>query len=358
MTALDRCSRIGGKGFGRSRRCAPRSTMPRRAPLRRRRVGRGSARAVAVPVRETARPRSATDRRNHGERRIEDVLLGEHAGGEALFRVARQHRHGRLRDDRAGIEFRHHEMHRAAVEQHAVRERPLVGVGAPEERQQGRVDVEHPAAPSARRTTACSTRMKPARQTSSMPRVAQRPSSAALEALPVRRRPCGRRRQPSMPGLRAPARARRRRAGSRATSAISAGIVRRARGLDQRDHVGAAAGDQDGDASASSSERQACRWSATRSPPACGDDLADAGPALSPACAQRSRPPRRPRSGAATTIMPMPQLKVRSISASATPPVSREPAENRRHRNRAEIEPRRRCRPAGRGGCCRESRRR
>ena len=41
---------------------------------------------------------------------------------------------------------------------------------------------------------------------------------------------------------------------------------------------------------------------------------------------------RRHRSGATTTIMPMPQLKVRAISASATPPVAREPAEHRRHR--------------------------
>ena len=80
--------------------------------------------------------------------RIEDVLLREHASGERFGRIAGKDRHGRLGDDRAGIEFRHHEMHRAAVEKHAFRERPLVGVGAPEKREEGRVDVEHPALPS------------------------------------------------------------------------------------------------------------------------------------------------------------------------------------------------------------------
>ena len=161
--------------------------------------------------------------------------------------------------------------------------------------------------------------MKPARQTSSMPCAAQRRIERRVEALAVGKGlvvdDAGR-----DPGRLRALRARRRRAGWRATRTISAGKSGRARGLDQRGHVGAAAGDQDGDAAAASSERQARPSVCTRSPPACAIDLADAHRRLA-GLAQALR--RRPRasSALATTIMPMPQLKVRSISASATPPV-------------------------------------
>ena len=48
-------------------------------------------------------------------RRIEQVLLDEDALRQRVLVVAGQHRHLRLRDHRPGIEFRHDEMHRAAM---------------------------------------------------------------------------------------------------------------------------------------------------------------------------------------------------------------------------------------------------
>ena len=97
------------------------------------------------PVAREAR-RAAADQAKR--LRIEDVLLDDHPAGEALRRVARHHRNGGLRHDRPGVELRHHEMHRAAMDENAFRKRPLVGMRAAEEGQKGRVDVEHPSGPA------------------------------------------------------------------------------------------------------------------------------------------------------------------------------------------------------------------
>src|SRR5205814_981991 len=53
---------------------------------------------------------------------VEAVLLGEDAGGEALLVVAVLDRHGRLGDDRAGVDALVDEVHGAAGELDAVLE--------------------------------------------------------------------------------------------------------------------------------------------------------------------------------------------------------------------------------------------
>ena len=129
------------------------------------------------------------------------------------------------------------------------------------------------------------------------------------------------------------------------------------RGLDQRGHVGAAAGNQDGDAScASCSQRDALPGSmhaGVAGAARCGRSASRSRP---PPAARR--PPARPGPAATTAIMPMPQLKVRSISSgcdAARPwPARRRPAARRSRRGRA----RPRSPPAARAECCRESRRR
>ena len=55
----------------------------------------------------------------------------------------RRARDGGLRDDRPGIEFRRHQVHRRAGDLHAVRPRLVLGVHAREGGQQRRMDVEH-----------------------------------------------------------------------------------------------------------------------------------------------------------------------------------------------------------------------
>ena len=66
--------------------------------------------------------------------RVDDVLLDHHPAGEALRRVARHDLNGCLRHDGPGVELRHHEMHRAAMDEYALRKSPLVGMGAAEGR--------------------------------------------------------------------------------------------------------------------------------------------------------------------------------------------------------------------------------
>ncbi len=80
--------------------------------------------------------------------RIEPQLDGEHPLGECLRRVAIEHRHCGLGDDRTGIDLRHDEVHGGAVDLHAGFERALVGVETAEGGQEGRVDVEHAPGPS------------------------------------------------------------------------------------------------------------------------------------------------------------------------------------------------------------------
>ena len=77
------------------------------------------------------------------------MLDCEHARGQRGFGVVVAHRHRALHDDRAGIHFRHHEVHGRAVLLGASGERAGVGVEALERRQQRRMDVEQPARPIA-----------------------------------------------------------------------------------------------------------------------------------------------------------------------------------------------------------------
>ena len=74
---------------------------------------------------------------------IELVFENESAVGERVGRVGGQHRNDRLADDGAAVENRAHEVHGRAVHAAARFDRPFVGVKTREERQQGRVNVEH-----------------------------------------------------------------------------------------------------------------------------------------------------------------------------------------------------------------------
>ena len=67
--------------------------------------------------------------------------------GQACLGIAGQHRHGRLRQDRAFIHRLGDQMHRAAVQLNTCGERARVGVQAWKGGQQARMDVEHAALP-------------------------------------------------------------------------------------------------------------------------------------------------------------------------------------------------------------------
>ena len=116
--------------------------------------------------------------------RIDAVLDLKHARGERRLGVAVMHRHRALRDDRAGIHLRHDEMHGRAVLLHAGCERARVGVEALEGRQQRGMDVEQPSVPAAT-NQGVSSRMKPARQTSSILCACKLVLQRALERLAV-----------------------------------------------------------------------------------------------------------------------------------------------------------------------------
>ena len=77
--------------------------------------------------------------------RQQHVFRTEHARRERILVVAVQHRDRGLRDDRADVDVRRHEMHGAAVDAHAVGERAAMRVEARVGRQQRRVDVDHAA---------------------------------------------------------------------------------------------------------------------------------------------------------------------------------------------------------------------
>ncbi len=76
---------------------------------------------------------------------IELVLDGEHARGKCLGVVAGKHRHGCLTDNRAFVHALGDEMYRAAGDPHAGVYGALVGVEARKERQQRRMDIDDPA---------------------------------------------------------------------------------------------------------------------------------------------------------------------------------------------------------------------
>ena len=125
--------------------------------------------------------------------------------------------------------------------------------------------------------------------------------------------------------------------------------VRRARGLDERRPC-SSRGPRSGWRSRRRGHQSfSCPDVRTCSPPSCDDRFRRCAPGFR-RHGEGSRSRASACSGAATTIMPMPQLKVRSISALGDAAGAGKPAENRRHGDRVEIEPRRRRRPAARAG--------
>ena len=173
------------------------------------------------------------------------MLLHDHPGSQGVGVVVRQHGYGGLRHDRPGIEFRHDVVHGAAVQAHAGFKCPLVGVGALEQRQQGGVDVDHPACPGLDEGVG-----EDAHEAGQHDQLDARPLQFRLKR-GVEARPVGKRLVVDGAG---------RDAGlPRAVEAGGVGAVREhehdlgrivggARCLDQRDHVRAAARDQDRDA--------------------------------------------------------------------------------------------------------------
>ena len=78
---------------------------------------------------------------------IELMLGDQHAGGEALGRVIRQHRNLDAPEHRSLVQFVGDEVDRAAYHLVALRQRPGVGVEALVLWQKRGVDVDHPALP-------------------------------------------------------------------------------------------------------------------------------------------------------------------------------------------------------------------
>src|SRR5215204_6296140 len=210
-------------------------------------------------------------------------------------------------------------MDRAAVDAHAGLERPPMRVEAREQRQQRRMDVQHPPGPAVdepRRQDAHEAgkaeELDAMRQKLLVERTLE--GLALRIGLVVDDRGCD-------PGGRRPREAFRVRP-VRDHQRDLGRVVGRLGGLDQRRHVGTAAGNEDGDAALSG--RRQCQILnlpvvRTGSP---------SGPAMTSPMRTGFSPPATNASATCSSsavptmaIMPMPQLKVRSISASATPPV-------------------------------------
>ena len=177
--------------------------------------------------------------------RVDAVLGRQHAGRQAIRRIRGFDRHGRLEDNRAGIHLRADEMHGTAMEPDAGRQRPGVGVQSPERRQQRRMDIDHAVAPGGDEFVAEDTHE--ARQADKLnPGGAQLGVDFRVERRPIRKRTMG----DDIGGD-------ARRAGPRQSAGI--GLVGNDQGdlgravslraiLDQRLHVGAAPGNENGGA--------------------------------------------------------------------------------------------------------------
>ena len=126
--------------------------------------------------------------------RVELVLGGENARRQRLRRVAVRDRHRRLGDDRAGIHLGHHEMHRAAGDPDAGRSACSCVCSPLNDGSSEGWMLIMPPVPARRRSRPVSTRMKPARQTSSAPTAAQRGVQRRPRTRSRRRMPCDRRR--------------------------------------------------------------------------------------------------------------------------------------------------------------------
>ena len=69
---------------------------------------------------------------------IELVFFHQHPCRQCLRRITRQHRNFRPRNDRPAIQFFSHIMNRAAMNLHAISQRPLMRMGPLVERQAGK----------------------------------------------------------------------------------------------------------------------------------------------------------------------------------------------------------------------------
>src|SRR5918993_1367334 len=276
-------------------------------------------RRLLVPIRvqlhtTVLQPHAAACHEPQGEG-IEHVLLAQHARGQCVFRVARQHRHRGLRDDRTGVELGHDVVHAAAVDAHAGFERATVGVQALEKRQKRRVDVDHPSLP-----TLDQPRSQHAHETRKTQDVGlmsrERRVEVALEGFAVR---VGLvvDAMDGDAGVAGPRKACRFRPVGQHADDLG-WVVRIASGLDQREHVRAAPGDQDRDPALPWHQSLRAPLERTRSP---------SGAAITSPRAKGHSPAWRRTSATlsamsapAMTIMPTPQLNVRSSSLSTTPP--------------------------------------
>ncbi len=173
-------------------------------------------------------------------------MLGtEHARRQRVGRVIGEDRYCRLRDDRPGIHGGAHEMHRAAVDHHPGLERADMGAEALKGGQDGGMDVDHPVAPAVNERLREKTHE--ARETDDIDfRLAQDAVDFRLEGRPVTNRFCV---DDSSCDTRLGGASDAGRVGTaRKHQHYFRGIVGHLRSADKRRHVGAAAGDEDGDA--------------------------------------------------------------------------------------------------------------
>jgi hypothetical protein len=172
------------------------------------------------------------------------VLLPQDARGERVCVVSRQHGHGGLGDDWAGIEVCRDKMHRAPADAGTGIDRLLLHTQAREGRQQRGMDVDDAVLPVPRKPRALDAHEARQRhQADTM--LLQLGRHGAVEALAVGKSFVGdrcRRNACVLSGLEA------RRAGYVAHHhGDLSRIVRRLRRFDQRGHVAAAPRDQDAD---------------------------------------------------------------------------------------------------------------
>src|SRR4029453_9549665 len=250
-------------------------------------------------------------------RRVQAVLLAQDARSKRVGGVIRQHRHRGLGDDRAGIEVGRDKMYRAAADAGAGIDRLLLHAQAREGRQQRGMDVDDAVLPVRRKPRALDAQEAPQRHQSDTT-LLQLGRDGAIEALAVgkalvrdnrRRNACVLRKLQS------------RRPGNVAHNDGDFGwIVRSLRRLDQGGHVAPAPGDEDSDLQL---RHRLSAWSTTQSASLCGAaSILPTRHTLSPASVSTlATVVASP--AAVTTIMPSPQLKVRSMSSVGTWPTSR-----------------------------------
>ena len=276
-------------------------------------------------------------------------------------RCRRQHRHRRLRQNRALVHRLRDQVHRAAVQLHSRGERARMRVQPRKCRQQARVDVQHAALPDLdqerRQQSHVAGEADDLDAGLAQRRIDRRLVRGAVGAEAAG----GRSPAPERPPA-GPAPDPRRPAGSRSPDTISAGIFGVPRRRDQRGHVGATAADQDGGPAPhpgrltvdrlTQASRPAARSapSAVRSRPRCGR------------CGRRSRPAVAQQFGGGVGVGhdqrhadPAVEHAQHLVGRDAAGP--RQPAEHRRHRP-VGFQHRHRARPAAPAAGCPAARRR